>query len=645
MQLELKQLTLSNFKGIKYKKIDFNHETWIYGANGSGKTSLFDSFVWCLFGKDHLGRLNYELKPYDANGITIPRADVSVEAVILVDGEQKVLRRVYQEDWVKPRTEVVEVLKGHNTIYYINDIVVKKSEYDAFVSGLCDEVVFKSITNPAYFPNLEKDKQQALLFSFVQLTDDEIAGDNEDYKSLLKELTGVNHETFKKDISNKKTRIRTELNGLPERIKGLHEGMPEIPNEAEITAELESKQSQVDEIETKLNDVAQNMNLQNQQRMEIQSEINKAALRCQEIQQEHTSSIILEINKKQQTIREIESNINESTRKQKERELKVSQLNAEKENKQALLETLRSQWKEINTEEIEFPEGAFTCPSCKRLLEVSDIETKQKELTENFNKDKAEKLLKNKNTGLGVAQRLKDIDVELAALAEPEKTEMFAGTRIKALQSEISELEQKKNHFTSNKEYIELQVKINGCRMNLESIPNVADNTELIAKKKELVSEIDKLKAKLTVKDIVANTKNLIADHERRMQALNQEFADLEKKEYLLKQFEFAKNTEYEKRINQLFRFVKFRLFHTQVDGQVVPDFECMVDGVPYSTLNNAMQICAGLDIINTISEKREVWAPIWLDNRESVTKIPEMKTQIINLVVEPSQGDLFVQN
>jgi len=61
-----------------------------------------------------------------------------------------------------------------------------------------------------------------------------------------------------------------------------------------------------------------------------------------------------------------------------------------------------------------------------------------------------------------------------------------------------------------------------------------------------------------------------------------------------------------------------------------------MVDGVPFSTLNNAMQIAAGLDIIHAISNKHGVSAPIWIDNRESVTEIPKMETQIINLVVDP---------
>ena len=49
----------------------------------------FDSFVWCLFGKDHLGRSDYELKTHDNSGNTIPRLDCEVEIVINVDGKNE----------------------------------------------------------------------------------------------------------------------------------------------------------------------------------------------------------------------------------------------------------------------------------------------------------------------------------------------------------------------------------------------------------------------------------------------------------------------------------------------------------------------------------------------------------------------------
>ena len=61
MKIELLKLSLQNFKGITLS-VDLTHETTILGANGSGKTRLYDSFLWLLFGKDSSGRSEFELK-------------------------------------------------------------------------------------------------------------------------------------------------------------------------------------------------------------------------------------------------------------------------------------------------------------------------------------------------------------------------------------------------------------------------------------------------------------------------------------------------------------------------------------------------------------------------------------------------------
>ena len=51
--MKLLKLKLKNFKGIK----DFTLETDgknvnVYGENGTGKTTIFDAFLWLLFDKD-----------------------------------------------------------------------------------------------------------------------------------------------------------------------------------------------------------------------------------------------------------------------------------------------------------------------------------------------------------------------------------------------------------------------------------------------------------------------------------------------------------------------------------------------------------------------------------------------------------------
>ena len=71
---------------------------------------------------------------------------------------------------------------------------------------------------------------------------------------------------------------------------------------------------------------------------------------------------------------------------------------------------------------------------------------------------------------------------------------------------------------------------------------------------------------------------------------------------------------------------------------------EMMVDGVPYSSLNSASKMQAGLDVIAALSKLYDVSVPVWLDNRESVTSIPEINSQVINLFVSADDKELRVE-
>ncbi len=92
-------------------------------------------------------------------------------------------------------------------------------------------------------------------------------------------------------------------------------------------------------------------------------------------------------------------------------------------------------------------------------------------------------------------------------------------------------------------------------------------------------------------------------------------------------------------KINSKFENVRFRLFVEQQNGGVKEDCEVMVRNdkgalVPYINANNAGKINAGLEIIEVLSEHYGVRMPIFVDNAESVTKLKEMSSQVIRLVV-----------
>ena len=151
-QIILQSLSLINFKGIRSLDIHFDPaQTYICGENGTGKTTVFDAFCWCLFGKDSLNRAdsNFNIKTLDENGSPILKQEHSVTCVLLVGGNSVKLQRKYCEVWTKPRGTTEETLTNHKTEFLINDVKQStKKDYDAEISAIIPEDVFKMITNP-----------------------------------------------------------------------------------------------------------------------------------------------------------------------------------------------------------------------------------------------------------------------------------------------------------------------------------------------------------------------------------------------------------------------------------------------------------------------------------------------------------------
>ena len=110
--------------------------------------------------------------------------------------------------------------------------------------------------------------------------------------------------------------------------------------------------------------------------------------------------------------------------------------------------------------------------------------------------------------------------------------------------------------------------------------------------------------------------------------------ADLEGQEFLCESFIRTKVDMLEGKINAKFKNVNFKLFETQVNGGLNEICEVLVNGVPFNEANLGGKINGGLDIINTLCDHYNVYAPIFIDNRESITKIIDVKSQVINLVV-----------
>lgn len=634
----IKKINLVNFKGIRNLTVDFDEQiTTICGRNGSGKTSIFDAFTWILFGKDSQDRKSFNIKTLDAQGVSIPRIPHEVSATILVDGEEINLRRRYNEKWQKKRGLATEEFTGHEEERLYNGVPMSVKEWNEKITEICSEQVFKFITNPLYFSAQKSDVQRSMLFRMAgEVSDKEIAAGNEEFTALLAQLTNKTMEEYKREISAKKRRIKAEIDGIPERIDERKRDMPEEENWLAIDADLKAAQTELSEVEKSITDKAQAYTIASNERLNLSKQLSELKEKMLNREFAIKQAVNAEYNEQsstqQQLFRDESATLSELNRVNSELARYQFDLNSMQEKRNKLI----AEWREINARTLQFREDEFVCPTCKRPLDIDDIERKQNEMTENFNIRKSSDLAENNRKGQANKKAMEDTQTLIKRCEEHIATLTRKIEELKAnpLYSAVLTAPDATYAINTDNEYSSLYVEVSELEKKLNEPILLPDTADLIAKKQGVISQIDELKKRLANKEIIERNNQRIQELEKLLRSQSEELAQLEGIEFTMDNFSKARIEAMESRINGLFSVVRFKMFEKNINGGEVETCEATVNGVPYSDLNNAMTINAGLDIINAICKSENVTAPIFIDNAESINQLLHTQSQMIRLVV-----------
>lgn len=88
----------------------------------------------------------------------------------------------------------------------------------------------------------------------------------------------------------------------------------------------------------------------------------------------------------------------------------------------------------------------------------------------------------------------------------------------------------------------------------------------------------------------------------------------------------------------------KWKLFDVQINQGISETCVVMVDGVPYSSLNDGHRILVGCDIISTLQKHYNIQAPIFVDHYEALSSPLQMNCQTIFLKVS-NDKELTIAN
>lgn len=632
-RIELKTLVLKNFKGIRDLTLNFNGVTNIYGENASGKTTINDAFRWLLFDKDSTDRKNFEIKTLDENNNVIHGLEHSVTGELSINGKIKVFKKIYKEKWQKRRQETESQFTGHETLYYINDVPVKASEYQVEISEIVDETIFKLITDPLYFSQTMKwqDRRTILLDMVGDLTPEQIFSYDNKLEELRELMDDSGIDKTKVKLSARRRKLNDEIKSLPYRIDECYKSIVELDFK-ELKDQLNKKIMKLGSVEEDLMYSLKENPLVIEKRNKLSGLRNQIRVIEDDIENDRMN-VKRELSSK---LRRHENQVYETNQVLIDKEKDLKRLYEREKILEQRIEDFRKQWDEKKAEQFIINEN-FECPTCHRKLDVEVIENKTKEMLDNFNKQKAKSLELINKQGKDSASEKKETQNQIAVILKKieELTTAIhnAEELVQQTKSEIEEFNNKVIEFPEK--YYELKEEVDQLTNELDSINEKKDHTdELVRLKSELRKEIESINSMLHNEE---NNKKLLIridelkDKERE---LAQQIADLEKQESLCDNYIKTKVELLESRINSRFSYVRFKLFETQINGALVETCQPLINGVPFSDANNAAKYNAGIDIINALSEFYDISAPIFIDNREGINEILSTSAQIINLIV-----------
>lgn len=641
----LKSLALVNFKGVRDFSIAFNDGiTTVCGDNGTGKTTLYDAYLWLLFGKDSTGRSDgangFNVKTTGDDGKPIYRLEHSVTAVLEVDGKEIKLQRSLVEKWQKVNGTTDEVMKDE-TQYFINDVRTgTKKEYQAEISEIIPEDVFRMITNPYYFTSLSAETQKDMLLEMVgNIDDEEVAATDPDFLALLDQINGTSLAKWTREIAAKKKSCNDALATIPASIETAQKLMPESENWAVLEKQLKEVQDRVKGIDAQiadksaLNDEAykRKMALMKQQadkRIKLQDRENTI---CMEANAAHNKALS-DIQQMENELSINQKNLDSYRNDKMNVDGKIDELNGK-------LVEMREQFKAVAKEQFPEPSGdVLVCPTCGEPYKGENLENAIAKLRGNFEQSKSKRQKDIQTKG-----KQYKAEYDRAVEQQTKLTGLIAKLEDDALEIK-GNIEIKKNNIpvagnadeaiANDKECIGLRNDIAEIANQLQVEVPQADVSELQSEKADSNAAIADINKRLGKRAMIERVNKEIADLEEKRIANNQAKADLEKWEDVYLRFQKAKDEVLMRRINGLFNVVSFSFVKEQKNGGEKVTCYCMVNGVPYADVNACGKVNAGLDIINAICATKGISAPIFIDNRESFNQIIPTISQIVNLKV-----------
>lgn len=619
--MKLKKLKISNFKGIRSLEVNFAGTTIIAGANATGKSTIYDAYLWLLFGKNSEGRSDFPIKPFGQDG----QPETNVEVSVSAEFDNFKLTRTLREKWSKKRGAGLPELTGHETQYQIDDIDVSAGKYTEFVSSIIDESKFRILSDVFAFQDLHWAERRKLL---SELVDEQGIRSNvlQAFPELAEKLQKYSIADLRQSLRNQRNAIKDEVDKYPVRIETLKSQMPDLSGVKdakqkiyEIDGLLEALSIQIKVAEARSREKMRQYEAALADKNKIKAEISRieADIKAKKY----------EIEAKKASIEARKSSI----RREIDNFRQIIAENTQKiDNLNKKLAELRQQWAEETTKSFVPADSLFVCFNCgQKLPEDKAIEIADKAKAK-FNEEKRMRIAEIEQSGKSTKASIERLTAENQQLE----------AKIKQLEQE---LEQLNAQVATEVDVMAEMARLAELNKQLEEfvLPNVeADNevASLEGKRKALYEERLQLQEVVSAEKQAEQLQANIQQLESSWKADSQQLLKVEQMLIRLDDFEEAYSRELEQAVNANIAGDGFeiRMFRKLLNGNIEATCDIYYHGVPIQSVNNGHRIVFGLKMINLLSKLYNVQVPVFVDNAESVNdwNLPNVDYQLILLKV-----------
>lgn len=668
MKVEVKKISLVNYKKFPSKSVDLFPRTEISGRNREGKSTLQDAYLDVLTGKMANGTEPTSVRRKE-NGVEVEE-DIVREIETVINGREITLKKVTKKG-----------KSSSSTSYFLNGgVKLSKADFNDFLKEeIASPETIAMCSNPSVFFNmLRKSTSDAreTLTKICKFDMEEFISSNPSFK-LAKEI--IKDKSIKNKSPEEAVKaLRSDLKEKKAESKKTSDDISKLSKEEDGHTSISSMESKKQELNAELSKLEEQEQILEgsekgydslsyeirglkSSRDGLVSKANEWLRARQKFISDTVSELMLKKSEKESSIRIIGMELDNHIREAQQAKADLDRA------RQDYPRIKEMEWDDSELKAIEaetFNDSDTICPTCGQELPEEQIaelkvsfEEKKKfrietELTQkkNWESAKQNQLKGICDLGNSASAKLKKANEEINKLqseisaAQDEVTELTK--QIEEEQSKFTELPESVD-MTNDEEYLAVTARIAELEEKLKSFDDVP------GKKQELRIQISNVKKQISNVDAdIKIAQAAVTEKEKRVAELNEELkslgqvqADIEKNIDTVLNFSIQKNKALAEKINPYFKHFQFSFLDYTIDGNPVETCKMICNGVNYfDGLNYSDKILCDIDLLRGLQALNDLNLPIFVDNSESVnaTRLPRVEQQMI--VLRVTDDDLRVK-